>query len=169
MMTPVQLAKESLEIYVKERHIISAPEKLPSEMQGEAGVFVSLKEMGQLRGCIGTFMPTRDNIAQEIIYNAIAAGTEDPRFYPISVDELEKLVYSVDILSPPESVDSEGDLDPQQYGVIVQNGSRRGLLLPMLEGVDTVEEQVSIAKQKAGIGTDEVVKLMRFKVVRYKV
>ncbi len=163
------LARRSLETYVREGRIIPVPENPAACLQGRAGVFVTLHEYGVLRGCIGTIAPTRDSIAEEIIYNAIAAGTEDPRFRPVTKGELPDLTYSVDILSPLERVDSPDDLDPHRYGVLVRKGGRQGLLLPDLEGIDTVEEQVAIAKEKAGIPrTDKDVELYRFTVERYE-
>jgi AmmeMemoRadiSam system protein A len=137
-------------------------------MKGRAGVFVSIKEKGELRGCIGTFAPTRKNIAEEIIANAIAAGTEDPRFPPIEAWELKDLEISVDVLSQPEKVNSPSELDAKKYGVIINAGGVRGLLLPDLEGVNTPEEQISICRRKAGIGENEPVELFRFGVKRYK-
>jgi len=137
-------------------------------MQGRAGVFCSIKKNGQLRGCIGTIEPVRRNIAEEIIHNAIAAATDDPRFPEVRPDELRWLTYSVDVLGKPEPIEGMHQLDPKRYGVIVSSGHRRGLLLPNLEGVDTVEEQVRIARQKAGISRGENVSLQRFEVVRHK-
>ncbi len=127
----------------------------------------ALKKRGQLRGCIGTFAPTQPNIAAEIIQNAVSAGTQDPRFPPVEPAELPELDISVDILSEPERVDGLADLDPKRYGVIVRRGRRSGLLLPDLEGVDRVEEQVAIAMQKAGISPAEEIELYRFSVTRY--
>jgi AmmeMemoRadiSam system protein A len=136
-------------------------------MDGRAGVFVSLKKNGQLRGCIGTFEPCQENIASEIIHNAVAAGVNDPRFWPVELDEIPELDFSVDVLTPPEPVRSRDELDPKRYGVIVNNGRRTGLLLPDLDGVDTVDEQLSIACQKAGIAPDEPIHIFRFEVNRY--
>ncbi|HEX3047831.1 MAG TPA: AmmeMemoRadiSam system protein A, partial [Bacillota bacterium] len=133
----------------------------------QAGTFVSIKKHGELRGCIGTTEPTQGNVIGEVRENAISAATKDPRFDPITEDELADLVYNVDLLKPPEPIISSSELDPLKYGVIVSKGYRRGLLLPNLEGVETVEQQISIAKQKAGIGTAESVDLERFEVVRY--
>ena len=164
----VRLARKSLEKYILAGEIISTPPDLPAVMLKEkAGAFVSIHKGGRLRGCIGTFLPTRDNIAEEIIYNAISASTKDPRFRPIEAEELPFLDINVDILSAPEKIDSKDELDVKKYGVIVSKGFKRGLLLPDLEGVDTVDEQISIAKQKAGIREDEEVQLQRFEVVRH--
>ncbi|MDN5301032.1 MAG: hypothetical protein PWQ60_546 [Thermoanaerobacteraceae bacterium] len=164
----VRLARQTLETYVKEGRMPEFPKDLPEEMLSErAGVFVSIKKHGELRGCIGTFLPTKKNIAEEIRQNAISAGCEDPRFEPVEPEELPELTYSVDVLTRPEPIDSPDKLDPKRYGVIVRKGFRSGLLLPDLEGVDTVEEQISIALRKAGISPDEDYKLERFEVVRH--
>ncbi len=164
---PVELAKKSLQYYLENSHLLAVPEKLVPELEGRAGTFVSLKKHGELRGCIGTFQPTQESVAAEIIHNAVSAGTQDPRFFPVELDEISELDFSVDILAAPEGIDSLQKLDPQKYGVIVRHGRRSGLLLPMLEGVDTVEEQVSIAMQKAGIRPNEEIELYRFTVTRY--
>jgi len=165
----VRLARHTLENYVIKHKKIKKSENMGNELlKKQAGVFVSLKMDGKLRGCIGTISPTTDSIAEEIIQNAISAGVEDPRFYPVSEDELSKLVYSVDILEAAESIDSINELNPKRYGVIVSLGNKRGLLLPNLEGVNTVEQQVSIALQKAGISPNENYSIERFEVVRHK-
>ena len=164
----VQLAIDAIRRFVEEGKTIAPPDTLTDEMKGRAGVFVSLKEHGELRGCIGTFEPTQPNIALEIIHNAISAATRDPRFPQVRSNELTELIYSVDVLTEPESVEETSELDPKRYGVIVESGWKKGLLLPDLEGVDTVEYQLSIAKQKAGIAEEEPVKIYRFEVKRYK-
>ncbi|MDR3564657.1 MAG: AmmeMemoRadiSam system protein A [Negativicutes bacterium] len=164
---PVALAWKSLEHYLNRSEPLPPPTSLPTELAGKAGVFVSLKKGGQLRGCIGTFAPTQPTIAAEIIQNAISAATQDPRFAPVDLKELPEIVISVDILSEPEQIDSISQLDPKRYGVIVRCGRRSGLLLPDLEGVDSVEEQVAIAMQKAGIVPQGEVELYRFSVTRY--
>jgi AmmeMemoRadiSam system protein A len=164
----VRLARETIENYIKQGKIITPPLDLPEEMINQkAGAFVSLKKSGNLRGCIGTFMPTQENIAQEIIKNAIGAAVDDPRFSPVTVSELGDLTISVDVLSYPEEIFDVSELDPEKYGVIVSSGYKKGLLLPDLEGVDTAEEQMDIAKRKAGIYPGEKVKLHRFEVKRY--
>jgi AmmeMemoRadiSam system protein B/AmmeMemoRadiSam system protein A len=164
---PVKIARETVESFTKSGQV-PQPKNLPAELKGKAGVFVSLHKDGELRGCIGTTGPTEPNIALEIVQNAVHAATRDPRFQPVSVNELPALEYSVDILTEPEPVKSEKDLDPKKYGAIVESGWRRGLLLPDLEGVDTVQKQLEICRMKAGIGPDEPVKLYRFEVKRYK-
>ena len=163
----VSLARQSLSYFVKHQRMLPMPDGLPGMLLSErAGVFVSLKKDGDLRGCIGTIAPTQENIAMEIMENAVSAGIYDPRFRPVGPSELDQLIYSVDVLSPPEPVGSREDLDVRRYGVIVSKGRRRGLLLPNLEGVDTVEEQIAIALQKAGIYNDDYA-LERFEVVRH--
>ena len=164
----VKLAKETVERFVLKGEAPQIPADPSSEMKGRAGVFVSIKKNGELRGCIGTFSPCTKNVACEIIQNAISAATQDPRFPPVSPEELHILEYSVDVLTEPEKVLSKKELDPKKYGVIVKSGERRGLLLPDLEGVDTVNEQISIASMKAGIYPSEAIKLYRFEVKRYK-
>ncbi|WP_371376911.1 AmmeMemoRadiSam system protein A [Sporomusa aerivorans] len=165
---PVALARESLTYYLKQGQLMDKPAELPAILGGQAGVFVSFKKAGQLRGCIGTFAPTTATIADEIIQNAVSAGTEDPRFWPIELDELAELEVSVDVLEAPEPINSITELNPKTYGVIVRSGRRSGLLLPDLEGVDTANEQVAIAMEKAGIRPDEEIDLYRFTVIRYK-
>ena len=165
----VRLARLSLETYVKTKKRINLPDGLPAELLNRrAGTFVSLKKYGQLRGCIGTISPVTDCVATEILRNAISSGTEDPRFPAVTEDELTELVYSVDVLDVAEPIKSITELDVKRYGVIVTNGYKRGLLLPNLEGVDSPEQQVSIALQKAGIKQDEAYTMERFEVVRHK-
>lgn len=164
----VRLARETIENYIKNGKMISPPNDLSDEMiKQKAGVFVSIKKIGNLRGCIGTFMPTQENIAYEIIKNAISAAVDDPRFPPVTVSEFNDLTISVDVLSSPKEISDISELDPKKYGVIVSSGYKKGLLLPDLEGVDTAEEQIDIAKRKAGIYPGEEVKLYRFAVKRY--
>tara|TARA_B100000315_G_scaffold50661_1_gene45186 strand:- start:2753 stop:3985 length:1233 start_codon:yes stop_codon:yes gene_type:complete len=167
-LSPVaRLAKETVESYIRERRVPQARELTP-EMKERAGVFVSIHRHGELRGCIGTFESTKDNIAREIITNAISSATRDPRFSPVTASELKDLDYSVDILTKPELVADETSFDPKKYGVIVESGWRYGLLLPDLEGVDMVGEQIRICRLKAGIMPYEPIKLYRFEVKRYK-
>ncbi len=163
----VQLAAASLEHFLRVGRYLEDYDPLPEDLPQRAGVFVSLKKHGTLRGCIGTTAPTAPHLAQEVINNAVSAGSEDPRFFPVDLSELSELTISVDVLDQEESVTGPEQLDPQKYGVIVRRGNRSGLLLPNLPGVDTVEEQVKIARQKAGIGPDEPVQLSRFAVQRF--
>lgn len=164
----VRLARHSLETYIRTNRPAEVPEGLPEELSHRAaGVFVSLKKRGALRGCIGTISPTTPSVGQEIIQNAVWSGTQDTRFPPVQTDELQDLTYSVDVLLPPQRVSGPDQLDPLRYGVIVSKNGRRGLLLPRLEGIDTVEQQLNIAMQKAGIGALEGCTIERFEVIRH--
>ena len=164
----VRLAWQAVESYVRDRRVAEVPDGLPEELlRRRAGAFVSIHKQGQLRGCIGTIGPTRNCLAREIIENAVSACSRDPRFDPVRPEELKWLEISVDVLGEPEDIESEEELDVKRYGVIVSSGHRRGLLLPDLDGVDTVEEQVSIARRKGGIRENEPVTLERFEVVRH--
>jgi AmmeMemoRadiSam system protein A len=164
------LARTSVEMFIRSGHVPG-----PSGVHGEllsarAPCFVSLKTLdGELRGCIGTIEPAKETLAEEIIANAVSAAVNDPRFDPVSEDELANLRYSVDVLLPAEET-VFAELDPAIYGVIVEDedGSRRGLLLPDIPGVETAEQQVEIAERKAGIPQGTPVKLWRFKVERFR-
>jgi len=181
----VSLAKQTVEIFIKERKIISSLRDLPKEfLERKAGTFVTIEKNGELRGCIGTYLPLRKNVAEETIYNAIAAAIEDYRFGPIEEKELSSLSYIVYILSEPELVKEISELDPKQYGIIVKtvpislsgdvvfNGhfvAKTGFLLPDLAGVDAIEKQVSIACQKGGIDPlREKILIYKFAVEKYK-
>ncbi len=165
----VRLARATIDSWVGAGKKPELPEDLPEEMmKNRAGVFVSLHKDGRLRGCIGTIQPTRRNIAEEIVENGISASTRDPRFSPVRPDELDALEISVDVLGEPEKISSRDELDVKRYGVIVTKGFRRGLLLPNLDGVDTVDEQVAIALKKAGLSEREKhFEMERFEVVRH--
>jgi AmmeMemoRadiSam system protein A len=165
----VQLAWATIKAYVREGRVLR-PEEAPVPIEGKpAGVFVTLhtRSTGELRGCIGTIEPTQPSLAQEVIHNAISAATRDPRFPPVAPHELDDLVIDVSVLYPPEPIASLDQLDPKQYGVIVQRGPRRGLLLPDIPGIDDARTQVALARQKAWIGPDEPVQLFRFRVDKY--
>ena len=183
----VSLAKLAVESYIKERKVISIPDDFPKEfLTRKAGTFVTIMKDGNLRGCIGTYLPTRINIAEEIIRNAVAAATEDYRFGSIEEKELSSLSYTVYILSELALVKDLKELEPKKYGIIVKtmpftspdgtdvvfNGhfvAKTGLLLPDLEGVDTIEQQISIACQKGGIDpTREKIFIYRFTVEKYQ-
>ena len=160
----VSLAKSAVENYIKEGEIISVPENFPQEfLNQKAGTFVTIEKNNNLRGCIGTYLPTKENIAKEIISNAIAAATQDDRFGPIQKEELTDLSYTVYVLDKPVAVKNLEELNPKKYGIIVKSGFKSGLLLPDLEGVDTTEEQFFITCQKAGIDpTHETVSVYKF-------
>ena len=173
----VKLARATIEQFVKTGKRLKFPSELPAGLaealpeeatKERAGAFVSVHKNGMLRGCIGTIGPVQDSIAEEIISNAISAVSRDPRFERVREDELELLEINVDILGKPENIDGPDQLDVKRYGVIVSCGARKGLLLPDLEGVDTVEEQIDIARRKGGISPDDDYILQRFEVVRYK-
>lgn len=164
----VNLARDTIEAWVTRGEKISLPQGLPQELlDTRAGAFVSIHKQGQLRGCIGTIAPTASCVAQEIINNAISASTRDPRFAPIRPDELKWLEINVDVLGEPEDIASRDELDVKRYGVIVTSGRKRGLLLPDLDGVDSVDQQVEIAMQKGGIHKFERYSLQRFEVIRH--
>ena len=167
---PPALAREAVETFIRDGEVLDPRKSVHGLLGTRAPCFVSLKTLkGELRGCIGTIEPARDTLAQEIVANAISAAMNDPRFDPVTKDELSNLRYSVDVLFPSEPA-VMADLDPRIYGVIVEDesGSRRGLLLPAIPGVDNADQQVEIAARKAGIGKDEAVKLSRFKVERFR-
>ena len=183
----IDLAKKTIEKYILERKVIDIPSDLPKEaLNRKAGVFVTIFKNKKLRGCIGTYLPTRKNIAEEIIYNAIAAATEDYRFNPIKKEDLPYLSYTVYILSEPKLVKDIKELDPKKYGIIVKTEGfspfsdvifnpspkpyqKTGLLLPDLKGIDTAEKQISIARQKAGINpTTEQFLIYKFTVEKYE-
>ncbi len=166
----VRLARTTIEEYIRHgQKPDPAAEELPAEMlENRAGVFVSIHEYGELRGCIGTIAPVTGSIAEEIIANAVSASTRDSRFLPVREDELELLDISVDVLGEPEDISSADELDVRRYGVIVSSRGRRGLLLPDLEGVETPRQQIEIASRKAGISAGEKIHLQRFEVVRHE-
>ena len=169
-ITPPELARLTVERFVTGGEIIPRPQAPRGVMADRAGTFVTLRTTdGLLRGCIGTIMPTRETVAEEIIQNAISAATRDPRFAPVAVKELPNLTYGVDVLSPPEAASGPEDLDPSEYGVVIEtlDGSRRGLLLPRIEGIETVDEQWRAVHQKAGVALGTPVRVERFRVTRF--
>jgi AmmeMemoRadiSam system protein A len=165
----VQLAKATIEVYVCEGRKLQAREAPAPVEGGRAGVFVTLhsRSTHDLRGCIGTISATESTLAEEVINNAISAATRDPRFPPVTRAEVSDLEIEVSVLYPPEPIASEAQLDPRHYGVIVQRGWRRGLLLPDIEGIDDVKTQIRYARMKAGFGANEPVELFRFRVEKY--
>jgi len=166
----VELAKKTIEHYLKNNEKLKLPINLNTKefYNKKAGTFVSLKKEGKLRGCIGTIFPVKERLGEEIIENAVSSAFRDPRFYPIKEEELDDLEYSVDVLEEPKEAKSKDELDPNKYGIIVTKGSKKGVLLPNLEGVDTVEKQLDIALRKAGINPDKNYKIEKFKVIRHK-
>lgn len=164
---PVELARAAVTAFIKNGEIVTLPEHIPPEFERPGGAFVSIKISGRLRGCVGTFKPSRASVAEEIIQNAVGSAGRDPRFTPISEDELPFLEFSVDVLDEPERLTASPELDPMIYGLIVRAGSKVGLLLPDLEGIRTPEAQIRVAMQKAGILHHEDVEFYRFKSTRY--
>ena len=165
----VKLARQAIKEYITNGNTIEIPKNIQEELiTNKAGVFVSIHKFGSLRGCIGTIIPTTKCIAEEIIRNAISASTKDPRFPKITKEELEYLEINVDVLTTPEIIDNQDQLDPKKYGVIVTSGYKQGVLLPDLDGIDTVDEQISIAMKKANIKKEEKITLQRFEVIRHK-
>ncbi len=166
----VLLAKEAVENYIKKRKIISTPPNLPKELlKRKAGAFVTIKKQGKLRGCIGTYLPTEENIAKEIIKNSISAAAEDPRFPPITPNELPYLSYIVYVLEKPEPVKNIDELNPKKYGIIVKTETKSALLLPDLEGIETKEQQIIACCQKAGINpTKEKIAIYKFTAEKYE-
>jgi AmmeMemoRadiSam system protein A len=168
----VELARKTIESYVTKGVPIEPPTDPSTELSQRAGAFVTIRRYGQLRGCIGTIQPACDTVAEEVIQNAVSAATRDPRFPPLRREELADMEVKVDVLGEPEPIDNLDELDPKRYGLIVQSVSqpwKRGLLLPDLEGIDTVEKQVFWTRHhKAGItDPDEPVQMFRFEVKRY--
>ena len=165
----VKLARKTIENYILNDETITVPVDASEYITNTKGaVFVSIHKFGELRGCIGTILPVTNSIAEEIIRNAILASTEDHRFERITKDELKYLEINVDVLSKPEEIESIDELDVKKYGIIVNSGFKRGLLLPDIDGVDTVEEQISIAKRKGNISDNEEIIIEKFEVIRHK-
>jgi MEMO1 family protein len=162
---PADYALRCVAACVASRRAPDPPDDVMYERR--AACFVTLKKSGELRGCIGTLEPAEASLGLEIARNACCSALRDPRFPPVSADELEALTCSVDVLSPSEPC-TPADLDPKVYGVIVEAGVRRGVLLPALEGIDTADLQLDIALQKAGIAPDQSYDVRRFLVCRYR-
>jgi AmmeMemoRadiSam system protein A len=163
----VALARQAIDCYLRHGEVVKWPDDLPPELPPRAGVFVSLKKHGALRGCIGTCIPTQPTLAQEIVRCAIGAAVADPRFPPLCLAELDEVAISVDILTPPEPIAGADQLDPARYGVIVRAGTRVGVLLPALPSITSAAQQLAIARRKGGIRPDEPVEIYRFAVARY--
>jgi AmmeMemoRadiSam system protein A len=163
-----KLAWEAIRTYVEQGKVLKPPEEIPEELKSPGGVFVSIKKAGELRGCIGTIEATQPTRAEEIIKNAIHAATMDPRFPPLQPPELEAIEVSVDILKSPQRVEDLSSLDPKRYGIIVSARGLKALLLPDIEGVESAEHQVELARRKAGIGPEEKLEIERFETLRYR-
>ncbi|TDJ57664.1 MAG: AmmeMemoRadiSam system protein A [Nitrospina sp.] len=164
----VSLARESVGHFLNHHTKLPCPDPLSQDLQARTGAFVSIKKKRQLRGCIGTLEPSEANLAVEIIENALKAALHDPRFSPVSVEELEDLSYSVDVLRPLEKISSASDLDPKVYGLVVRSNGKQGVLLPDLEGVDSIADQIRICRDKGKIADDKPLEMYRFRVDRYR-
>ena len=164
----VSLARESVGHFLNHHTKLPCPDPLSQDLQARTGAFVSIKKKRQLRGCIGTLEPSEANLAVEIIENALKAALHDPRFSPVSVEELEDLSYSVDVLRPLEKISSTSELDPKVYGLVVRSNGKQGVLLPDLEGVDSIADQIRICRDKGKIADDAPLEMYRFRVDRYR-
>jgi AmmeMemoRadiSam system protein A len=163
----IDLAVKSIQHYLRHGKMLPCPADIPDELKKRAGAFVSIKKQKELRGCIGTIIPVAENLALEIIRNAVHSATEDPRFTAITIEELPHLSVSVDVLTPLEKVESAADLDSKKYGLVLKSDHKQGVLLPDLEGVNSVEEQIKICRKKGRINTDDPVEMFRFQVIRH--
>ncbi len=164
----VSLAQESVHHYLNYSEKLSCPDPLSKDLTSRSGTFVSIKKLKQLRGCIGTLEPCEPNLAMEIIENALKAALHDPRFSPITAEELQDLTYSIDVVRPLEKILDASELDPTVYGLVVRCNGKQGVLLPDLEGVDSTEEQIQICRAKGKIPDDEPIEMYRFKVDRFR-
>lgn len=164
----ISLARESVQHYLNHHAKLPCPDPLSEDLQSRSGAFVSIKKQKQLRGCIGTLEPSEPNLALEIIENALKAALHDPRFSPVAIEELLDLSYSIDVLRPLEKISSASELDPKVYGLVVRSNGKQGVLLPDLEGVDSVEAQIRICRDKAKIAEGAPLELYRFQVDRYR-
>ncbi len=164
----VSLAQESIHHYLNYSEKLSCPDPLSKDLELRSGAFVSIKKLQQLRGCIGTLEPCEPNLAMEIIENALKAALHDPRFSPVTSDELQDLTYSIDVVRPLEKISDVSELDPKVYGLVVKCNGKQGVLLPDLEGVDSTEEQIKICRDKGKIPGHEPIEMYRFKVDRFR-
>jgi AmmeMemoRadiSam system protein A len=143
------------------------PVERPGPVGRPGAVFVTLKIDGVLRGCIGSLEPKHDDLADETVARAVGAAFHDPRFPPLASGELERCAIDVTLIGPLEAIDSEDELDPARYGVEVSDArGRRAVLLPALEGIDTVDRQLDLVRRKAGIAPGAEVSLRRFEARR---
>ncbi|HYL98365.1 MAG TPA: AmmeMemoRadiSam system protein A [Blastocatellia bacterium] len=169
-IAPQELARLAVEGYISTGVRIPGPLLVEGLLAERAGAFVTLRHIsGDLRGCIGTVAPICENLAEEIIHNAISAATRDPRFPEVKPTELDTLLYGVDVLAAPEEISGLDQLDPSRYGIIIEtvDESRRGLLLPMIEGIESAEEQWIAVHHKARIRLGSSVRVQRFQVRRF--
>jgi uncharacterized protein (TIGR00296 family) len=161
----VELARKAVEEYLKNRKRIRPPENIPEKLMQPRGVFVTINsvegEEKELRGCIGLPYPTTP-LAEAVIESAISSATQDPRFHPLSLKELDSVVFEVSVLTPPQLVEVE---NPSEYpskikvgvdGLIIERGFYRGLLLPQVpvEWGWSEEEFLCQCCLKAGLPPD---------------
>jgi hypothetical protein len=163
----IALAQESVHHYLNHREKLSCPEPLSNDFKSRSGAFVCIKKLKQLRGCIGTLEPSEPNLAMEIIENSLKAALRDPRFSPVTTEELQDLTYSIDVVSPLEKISTLEELNPNIYGLVVRSNGKQGVLLPDLEEVNSIEDQIRICRTKGKISNDEPVEMFRFKVDRF--
>lgn len=164
----ISLAQDSIHHFLNHREKLSCPDPLSQDLRSRSGAFVSIKKLQQLRGCIGTLEPCEPNLAMEIIENALKAALHDPRFSPVTTEELQELTYSIDVVRPLEKISTLEDLNPDIYGLVVKSNGKQGVLLPDLEGVNSTEEQIQICRAKGKIPEDEPIEMYRFKVERFR-
>lgn len=164
----ILLAQQSIQHYLSHQTKLPCPNSLSQDLKSRSGAFVSIKKRDQLRGCIGTLEPCETNLAEEIIENALKAALHDPRFSPITTEELQDLTYSIDVVRPLEKISDVSELDPKIYGLVVRCDHRQGVLLPDLEGVHSPEKQIQICLSKGRIPEDATVEMYRFKVERFR-
>lgn len=164
----VLLAKEAINHYLNHHEKLSCPNPLSKDLTSRSGAFVSIKKLQELRGCIGTLEPCEPNLAMEIIENALKAALHDPRFSPVTAEELQDLTYSIDVVRPLERISDTSELNPKIFGLVVRSKRKQGVLLPDLEGVDSAEEQIQICRTKGKILDDEPVEMYRFQVNRFR-
>ena len=164
----VKLAVQAVHHFLSEGKPMPCPSPVPDGMNDQSGAFVSIKKKisYELRGCIGTVTPNQNNLAKEIIQNAVNAATRDPRFKPITIEELDQLLFSVDVLTPLEPIDNPEQLNPKQYGLSIKYEERQGILLPDLEGINTAQRQIDLCLKKGNIKKDAAYQMYRFEVKR---
>ena len=165
----VKLAVQAVHHFLSKGKSLPCPSPVPDGMNDQLGTFVSIKKKTnrELRGCMGTLKPNQNNLAEEIIRNAVNAATRDPRFKPVKIEELDQLLFSVDVLTPLEPIDRPEQLNPRQYGLSIKYEGRQGILLPDLEGIDTVKKQIDLCLKKGNIKKNAAYRMYRFEVERY--
>jgi uncharacterized protein (TIGR00296 family) len=179
----VELAREAVEEYLRSRKQISVPEGIDEKFRQPCGVFVTINSVKngeeQLRGCIGYPYPTTP-LAQAIIESAISSATQDPRFYPLSLNELDKVVFEISVLTPPQIVNVKkpneypGKIKVGEDGLIVERGVFKGLLLPQVPAEWKWDEEEFLCQCciKAGLPPDswllEGTKIYKFHAIIFE-